>query len=126
AVTWVREQVLPRVKVANERRLDRVVVHPTCGTEHLGATAALVTLAEVAAREVIVPAAWGCCGFAGDRGMLHPELTAGATRDEAAEVRAVPGVDAYVSANRTCEMGMARATGQDYQHVLDVLAAVVR
>ena len=29
----------------------------------------------------------GCCGFAGDRGFLFPELTASATRLEAAEVR---------------------------------------
>ncbi|WP_420114490.1 FAD-binding and (Fe-S)-binding domain-containing protein, partial [Pseudactinotalea sp.] len=89
AVAWVRAAVLPRLTIPEHRRLDRVVVHPTCGTEHLGATADLVTLAEAAAREVVVPAAWGCCGFAGDRGLLHPELTAGATRDEAAEVAAI-------------------------------------
>lgn len=67
--------------------------------------------------------AWGCCAFAGDRGMLHPELTAGATRDEAREVAEIDA-DAYVSANRTCEMGMTRATGHEYRHVLDLLAAV--
>ncbi len=125
AVAWAREQVLPRLSVPEDRRLDRVVVHPTCGTEHLGATPDLVALAQAAAREAVVPAAWGCCGFAGDRGMLHPELTEGATRDESREVATIEGVDAYVSANRTCEMGMSRATGQPYRHVLDVLAQVV-
>jgi len=125
AVTWVRAQVLPRITVPQERRLDRVVVHPTCGTEHLVATADLIALAQVAAHEAIVPDAWGCCGFAGDRGMLHPELTAGATRDEAREIAALAGADAYISANRTCEMGMSRATGRSYRHVLDVLAEVV-
>lgn len=124
AVTWVRAEVLPRLTIAEERRLGRVVVHPTCGTEHLGATTDLVALAQATARDVVVPAAWGCCGFAGDRGMLHPELTAGATRDEAREVATIADVDAYVSANRTCEMGMSRATNHTYVHVLDVLAAV--
>ena len=33
-----------------------------------------------------MPDAVGCCGFAGDRGMLHPELTASASSEEAAEV----------------------------------------
>lgn len=127
AVTWVRRHVLHHLEVPAERLLGRVVVHPTCGTEHLGATADLVAVAQAAAREVVVPTAWGCCGFAGDRGMLHPELTAGATRDEAREVAAIAAagpVDAYVSANRTCEIGMSRATEHDYRHVLDVLAEV--
>ena len=53
--------------------------------------------------------------------MLHPELTASATRLEAAEVsREV--YDAYLSSNRTCELGMSRATGHTYRHVLEVLA----
>ena len=29
--------------------------------------------------------------------------------------------DAYVSCNRTCEIGMTRATGHPYQHILEVL-----
>jgi D-lactate dehydrogenase len=55
--------------------------------------------------------------------MLHPELTAAATAPEAAEVRA-GNAAAYASVNRTCELGMTRATGQPYQHVLQVLDAV--
>ena len=61
-----------------------------------------------------------CCGFAGDRGMLHPELTASATREEAAEVALRASV-AHASLNRTCELGMTRATGEPYLHVLQVL-----
>ena len=33
--------------------------------------------------ESVVPPSAGCCGFAGDRGFLVPELTASATRREA-------------------------------------------
>ena len=62
----------------------------------------------------------GCCAFAGDRGMLHPELTASATRAEAADVAAM-GATAHASCNRTCELGMTRATGQPYRHVLELL-----
>ena len=68
-----------------------------------------------------VPVNAGCCAFAGDRGLLHPELTRSATRAEAAEV-AEREYDEYVSANRTCELGMSRATGHEYRHVLEVLA----
>jgi D-lactate dehydrogenase len=99
---------------------------------HLGAVDDLRAVAAAVADDAVVPAAWGCCGFAGDRGMLHPELTAAATHAEAADVaareRALPGgrYDAYVSSNRTCEMGMARATGRDYVHVLELLEAQTR
>jgi D-lactate dehydrogenase len=39
-----------------------------------------------------------------------------------ATLLAARGGDAVcVSANRTCEIGMHRATGQDYRHILEVL-----
>lgn len=74
---------------------------------------------------VDVPTDWGCCGYAGDRGMLHPELTDSATAPEAADVAAF-GAEVHASCNRTCELGMTRATGQDYRHVLEVLEEATR
>jgi D-lactate dehydrogenase len=134
AVTFVRTDVLPALAArgVDVEKTGGVVVHPTCATVHLGAVDDLRAVAAAAADRATVPAAWGCCGFAGDRGMLHPELTAGATRAEAAEVAAraaeLPGgaFDAHVSNNRTCEMGMTRATGHDYVHVLELLEAATR
>lgn len=88
-------------------RLSSIAVHPTCTLTHLGVTD------------------WSCCGFAGDRGMLHPELTASATRPEAAEVTRREFA-AYTSANRTCEMGMTRATGRTHRHILELLDDATR
>lgn len=119
AVTYVARYVLPELEVRS--KLPRVAVHPTCSCVHLGIVDDLVACAQACADDVVVPTNWGCCGFAGDRGMLHPELTAAATAPEAAEL-AGRHFDAYVSANRTCELGMSRATGQEYRHVLEVLA----
>ena len=96
------------------------MVHPTCSSTRAGSNTHLLELAHAAASSVTVPDDWGCCAFAGDRGMLHPELTASATTRESGEVRAGE-FDAYVSCNRTCEIGMTRATGHPYQHVLEVL-----
>ena len=67
----------------------------------------------------------GCCAFAGDRGMLHPELTASATEAEAADVKAMRAT-AHASCNRTCELGMTRATGEPYRHVLELLEELTR
>ncbi|MGO2745068.1 FAD-binding and (Fe-S)-binding domain-containing protein [Microbacterium sp.] len=128
ATTFVAREVLPRLTVAN--KLDSIALHPTCSTTALGATGALTALASAVADEVYIPDGWGCCAFAGDRGMLHPELTASATAVESAEVSAADaerdGFDAFVSANRTCEIGMTRATGKPYRHVVELLEELTR
>jgi D-lactate dehydrogenase len=85
----------------------------------------MTTIAERIAGEVLVPIDWGCCAFAGDRGLLHPELTASATAREAAEVTARE-FEAYASANRTCELGMSISTGRDYRHLLELLERATR
>lgn len=123
AVTFVVERVLPRL--TELRRLPSISVHPTCSSTQLGLDDALLTLARAVAEEVHVPISWGCCAFAGDRGMLHPELTASATAAQAAELRDF-GAAAHASCNRTCELGMTRATGHSYRHILEVLADLTR
>ena len=123
AVRFVADHVLERLTV--RRTLYSMVVHPTCSDRHAGDVDALVAVASRCATTVVVPTDAGCCAFAGDRGMLHPELTASATRAEAREATARP-YDAYVSTNRTCELGMSRATGKTYRHVLEVLEEVTR
>lgn len=77
------------------------------------------------AHRVTVPTEWSCCAFAGDRGLLHPELTASATREYASSVRGLEA-DAFVSSNRTCELGMTRATSRPYRHVLELLEEATR
>ncbi|MEZ3161726.1 FAD-binding and (Fe-S)-binding domain-containing protein [Microbacterium sp. BWT-B31] len=118
AVTFVDEHVLSHLPVGE--KVASVTVHPTCSSTHLGINPALTRVAGAAAESVVVPENWGCCGFAGDRGMLHPELTHAATRLEAADVAAA-GSDVHASLNRTCELGMTRATGTPYRHILQVL-----
>lgn len=118
AVVFGAEVLLPRLSVA--RRIGTLALHPTCSSTRLAIDGALLTIAGAIAERVVLPDSWGCCGFAGDRGMLHPELTASATRDE---VRSLVGedVDAWASLNRTCEIGMTRATGRPYRHILELL-----
>jgi D-lactate dehydrogenase len=94
-------------------------------TARLGLDDALRSLASEVADEVVVPQEWGCCAFAGDRGLLHPELTAAATRAESAEL-AQRTYSAYASCNRTCEIGMSRATGHNYRGILELVWEAVR
>ena len=123
SLVWAADELLPRLTVF--RRTGSAVLHPTCSMEHLGDVRHLRTVAEACAEEVVVPDDVGCCGFAGDRGLLHKELTDSATAKEAAEVRTRP-YDAYLSANRTCEIGMDRATGHRYHSALVELERATR
>ncbi|MFN8137769.1 MAG: FAD-binding and (Fe-S)-binding domain-containing protein [Propionicimonas sp.] len=119
AVAFVAEHVLP--VLGEYRKLDSLTIHPTCSSTQMGLNPDLVTVSRAVAETVNVPLDWGCCAFAGDRGMLHPELTASATRREAAEAASL-GAEAHASCNRTCELGLTRATGTPYRHVLELLA----
>ncbi|MFI8436957.1 FAD-binding and (Fe-S)-binding domain-containing protein [Streptomyces sp. NPDC079020] len=123
SLVWAADELLPELTVL--RRTGSAVLHPTCSMEHLGDVAQLRTLAEACADEVVIPDDAGCCAFAGDRGMLHKELTASATAKEAAEVNSRE-YDAYLSANRMCEIGMDRATGRQYHSVLMELERATR
>ncbi|MEU4494121.1 FAD-binding and (Fe-S)-binding domain-containing protein [Streptomyces sp. NPDC023998] len=115
SLVWAADELLPRLNV--RRTTGSAVVHPTCSMRHLGDEDRLTALARACADEVVVPDDAGCCAFAGDRGMLHKELTDSATAREAAEVTA-RHFDAHLSANRMCEIAMDRATGRSYRSVL--------
>ena len=122
ATEWVATYVAPVLPPLAKAR--KAAVHPTCSSTHLGVNDALMMLAGLVADEAIIPDGWRCCAFAGDRGLLHEELTATATHDEARSVKHLDA-DLFLSCNRTCELGMTRTTGHTYVHVLEELAARV-
>lgn len=127
AVTWAKEELLPELEVHHP--LGRVVVHPTCSMQHLGIVEDFLEVAGATAEDVVVPLGAACCGTAGDRALLHPELGESATRDERAGVALAEEegpVDAYLSDNRTCELGMEQQTGRNYEHILYALERATR
>ncbi|MCX5345035.1 FAD-binding and (Fe-S)-binding domain-containing protein [Streptomyces atratus] len=123
SVVWAATELLPHLEVSDP--IDSAVLHPTCSMRHLKDVDQLQAVAEFIARDVQVPVYAECCGFAGDRGLLHKELSEAATAHEAAEVTS-GAFDAYLSANRTCEIGMQQATDRPYQSVLLALERATR
>jgi D-lactate dehydrogenase len=123
SVAWAHDRLLPWLEVGE--KVGSATVHPTCATRHLGLTHRLEALADALADDVHVPPTATCCGFAGDRGISHPELTAAATAPEASEV-AGRHFDARLSSNRTCEIGLERATGEPYESVILLLERLTR
>lgn len=110
-IEFLHDHLLPKLEI---HPLDEeVVLHPNCSARKLGLDAKLLAIAKQCAQSASVPLDLGCCAFAGDRGLLFPELTRSATQKESAEVNA-RDYDGYYSSNITCEIGMSEATGKDY------------
>ena len=123
SVDFAHDRLLPRLTVP--RTVASVALHPVCSLHHAGTEDKLRAIAAAIADEVFVPPSAGCCGFAGDRGFLHPELTASATAPMAGEL-AGRECTAYLSSNRTCEIGMQRGTGQPYRSFMFLLEELTR
>jgi D-lactate dehydrogenase len=123
SIAWVHDHLLPRLHVP--RKVASVAVHPTCSASQLGLAGKLEAVARELADDVLVPAATSCCGMAGDRGLLHPELPASAMRDAAAELAATPTAE-HVCSNRTCEIGLQQTTGAPYASFVLLLERLTR
>jgi D-lactate dehydrogenase len=123
---WARE-VLPGLD-ETPRRPGTAILHPTCTLLKEGGLPDLLAVARAHSERVEVPRFAECCGFAGDRGFLVPELTASATQTEAAEIRRLlehhPGAGLY-STCRTCEIGLGRAVGQPVRSLLHLVREAV-
>ena len=118
ALSFIADRILPQLNV--KRKLASIALHPTCSGTQLGLNESMIKIAQFVSEEVYVPENWACCGFGGDRGLLHPELTESATFAEAREIKSRTFSE-YSSANRPCEIAMSQATGESYKHLLQVL-----
>ena len=123
SIAWAHDRLLPRLTVA--AKVGMAALHPTCSVAQLGLAGKLTAIAGALADEVFVPIATTCCGMAGDRGLLHPELPASAMRDAAAELAAIQ-VDEHVCSNRTCEIGLQQTTGAPYASFVLLLERLTR
>jgi D-lactate dehydrogenase len=118
SVEFLHDRILPDFLI--RRKIHSVTLHPVCSVVKMAITPKLVAIAEACSETALVPRDAGCCAFAGDRGFLFPELTASASRAEAAQATAEEH-DGYFSSSRTCEIGMTRATGKIYRSYLHLL-----
>lgn len=115
SIDFLHDYVLPAVTIAKKK--NNIVLHPVCSLEKMASKHKMLVIAKQCAAEVTVPLHAGCCGMAGDRGFLFPELTASATAREAAEIKG-SSCDGYYSSARTCEMALSDATGYTYESIL--------
>jgi D-lactate dehydrogenase len=119
----MHDVLLPKLQI--QPVAEAVILHPNCSARKMNLQSKMTGIASRCARMVTVPLNLDCCGFAGDRGLLFPELTASATAQESAEVKARP-YDGYYSSNITCEMGLSLATQHNYHSIIYLLEQASR
>jgi len=114
-IEFLNDTVLPKLELNPVD--DEVILHPNCSARKLGLDIKMLSIAKQCSKSATVPLNLGCCAFAGDRGLLFPELTKSATEKETAEVLEKE-YDGYYSSNIPCEIGMSEATGKDYTSIV--------
>lgn len=121
SVSWLADTVAPRLKL--QQSLTPVILHPVCSLRKMGLEAQLESLARRCSSQVISPRQAGCCGFAGDRGLLYPELPQAALHNLQQELqsRELPADSRYVSCSRSCEMGLNLVLERPYRSVAHLL-----
>ena len=124
-VDYLHDIVMPRIP-KRHKVSGQAVLHPTCSTIKMEMEGKLLAIAQACAEEVVVPENHACCGFAGDRGMLVPELTESASLSEAQSVQALEGAAGHYSSSRTCEMGMSHATDKSYSSIIQLVAKAIK
>ena len=113
------DALLPRLNHRLHKKTGPIALHINCSARRTGTHEKLRTLVAACAEAVVEPAGVTCCGFAGDRGFVVPELNAHALRKIHAELPS--NCCEGVSTNRTCEIGLTEETGRPYRSVAYLL-----
>ncbi len=120
-VRFIRTHLLDKLEFAPQDA--PIAVHVTCSTQHLGESQALIDLARMCSKDVVIPEGIHCCGFAGDKGFTTPELNAHSLRSLK---DAVQYCDEGISTSRTCEIGLSSHSGIDYHGLVYLVDRVTR
>ena len=115
SVDFLHDIVIPSAKLTVKKK--SIVLHPVCSLQKMKTEDKFSRVAAMLAEQVTIPRQAGCCGMAGDRGFLFPELTHSASMPEASEVMENE-FDGYYSSTRTCELAMTESVKRNYESIL--------
>lgn len=104
---------------------EPVAIHATCSTRLMKVDGIIVSLAKLCSSKVLQPEGVGCCGFAGDKGMTHPELNQWALRKLRKQISDA-GIKVGYSNSRTCEIGLKTHSGIPYVSIVYLVNAHTR
>jgi D-lactate dehydrogenase len=98
---------------------EPVALHITCSSQRAGISERVIQVAKLCTSNLILPRDISCCGFAGEKGLLQPELNRHALQSLASQLP--EDCHMGVSNSRTCELGLSRHTGIPFQSLIYLL-----
>lgn len=116
SIDFISEFVLPKLTL--RKQATPIALHISCSATQLGQAEKLKQLVAACTEHVVIPDGISCCGFAGDKGFFMPELNVSALSNLAEQVSQC---SQGVSSSRTCEIGLSRHSGIEYQHLVYLL-----
>ena len=122
SIEFADEYLLPNLKIKPPEY--PVALHKNCSAEKMELNGKLESICRKLCKELIVPKKEGCCGFAGDRGILHPELAESAAKRFTKDLEKAE-FEIGVSSNIPCQTGMSIATGKRYISFLQLMEMAV-
>jgi D-lactate dehydrogenase len=121
SVDFLHQFVLPKLQLAPLSQ--PVALHITCSASQLDQADKLQQLLAACTNKVVIPEGISCCGFAGDKGFMLPELNQSALANLRPQVAAC---SQGVSTSRSCEVGLSKHSGIAYQHIAYLLDACAK
>jgi len=120
-IEFMLDYVMPHLTIKNKK--ETVAVFPVCSVKKIGKMEQLMALSRLCANDVTMIDS-NCCGFAGDRGFLVPELNEHGLRDLKAQIP-THCKEGY-STSRTCEIGLENWSGIDFKSIFYLVEEVTR
>jgi D-lactate dehydrogenase len=118
-VEFIHDKLMDRLRFT--KRPEAVGVHLTCSGRKMGLEGKLRAIAEACAERAVLPPNVGCCGWAGDKGFVTPELNEHALRMLRDSLPR--GCTAGYSHSRTCEIGLSMHAGVPYRSIVYLVDA---
>lgn len=113
---FLHDKILPLIPQVE--KVKKIWLHPVCSQHKMENSEKLLRIGRHFAEEVAEPLSGGCCGMAGDRGFLVPELSKSAIA--AAGTKPAEGENMY-SCTATCEMALSEHFGTGVSSILKLV-----
>lgn len=120
-IEFMLDFVMPLLTVKNKK--ESVAVFPVCSVKKIGKMDQLLALSQLCANQVTMIES-NCCGFAGDRGFLIPELNEHGLRELKEQIPS--NCTKGYSTSRTCEIGLENVSGIDFKSIFYLIEEVTR
>lgn len=120
-IEFMLEFVVPQLNI--KKKKEPITIFPVCSVKKIGKEMHLMALANLVAEQVTIIDS-NCCGFAGDRGFLIPELNDHGLRNIKAQIPY--NCNQGFSTSRTCEIGLEKSSGIDFKSIFYLIEEVTR